>query len=464
MTHRGLIAFVVLAACSASDPSSAVQGTDDDTGAPTSETGPGESTGADDAQPGDSTGTVPASVTFHRDIRPLVERHCVTCHTPGNIAPFPLQTYDEVLALRESVAAQVSALTMPPWGMESDCADFEGDPSLSEAERELFSAWVDGGAPEGDPGEFVALDPIVLPELSRTDLTLELAEPYTPTLMPDEYRCFLMEWPESEVTFVTGLQFEPGNISMDHHAIAYIIAPEDVATYDELDAAEPGPGYTCFGGPSGGAALDFIASRWLGAWAPGARVGDLPEGTGLRIDPGSKIVLQMHYNTLAADGQPDQSRMHYRLDAEVEREAVMLPWADPGWIGGTMPIPAGTDDTVHTFALDPTEVIDLLSGAIPAGVPLEIFSSMHHMHRRGSRGVQSIERADGSSECLLSIPNYDYNWQHDFRRTQSVIVNPGDQLRLECQWDNADNAQTVNWGDGTDDEMCLGIHYLAVAQ
>lgn len=419
---------------------------------------------ADDGLDDGSTGSQPAGLTFHRDVRPLIERHCTTCHTPGNIAPFALQTYDEVNELREAIVASVSAGTMPPWGMDAECGDFIGDPTLSEAQRSTISQWVDAGAPEGDPGDFIAPEPIVLPELSRTDLTLQLPEAYLPTQMPDEYRCFVLDWPESETTFVTGFQFDPDNLSISHHAIAYIIAPSDVPTYEALDDAEEGPGYTCFGGPGGSEPLDFIASRWLSAWAPGARIGDLPEGTGLRIDPGSKIVLQMHYNTLASNGEPDRSAMRYRLASEVEREAVMLPWADPAWLAGAMPIPAGTDNTIHEFSLDPTMVIDLLTDSIPGGVPLEIFSSMHHMHTRGSRGEQSIERADGSSECLLSVPRYDYDWQHSFRMTESKIFNPGDQLRLECQWDNSDNDQGINWGDGTNDEMCLGIYYMAPAK
>ncbi len=417
------------------------------------------------ADEGASSDGAQEAVTYHRDVRPVIERHCGACHIEGNIAPLTLGNYDEAFALRESIASSVAAGTMPPWGMDGECGEYVGDSSLSDTDRAMLQAWVDQGAPEGNPEDFAALDPIVLPELSRTDLTLGIAEPYLPTQMPDEYRCFVIPWPEAETTYVTGFEFEADNESITHHAIAYIVSPDEVEAYEQRDDDDPGPGYTCFGGPGGSMPLDFITSRWLSAWAPGARVGDLPEGTGLRIDPGSSIVLQMHYNTLASNGEPDQSRMNYRLDSAVEREALMLPWADPSWIGGAMPIPAGSEDTVHSFALDPTTVINLLTDdAIPEGVPLEFFSAIHHMHRRGSRGFQTIERADGTSECLLNVPRYDYDWQHSYRYAQSKILQPGDQLRLECQWDNGANDSAINWGDGTDDEMCLGIHYVAAAQ
>ena len=406
-----------------------------------------------------------AEATYHRDVRPLLERHCNACHADGGIAPFTLGSYDEVYELRESLVASVQAGLMPPWGMEAGCGTYVGDSSMVPEDRATLQAWLDQGAVEGDAADFIAPTPIALPELSRTDLTLGLAEPYLPTQMPDEYRCFVLDWPETETAFVTGFEVDPGNVSIAHHAIAYIAAPEEAEAYEQRDADEPGPGYTCFGGPAGSQPLDFITSRWLGAWAPGARVGDLPEGTGLRIDPGSKIVLQMHYNTLASDGEPDQTQIRYRLESQVEREAVMLPWADPSWLAGSMPIPAGTDDTVHSFSMDPTTIIGLLTNdSIADGQPLEFFSAIHHMHKRGSRGLQTIERLDGSSECLVDVPRYDYDWQHSYRYTESKVVNPGDLLRLECQWDNTTNDAAVNWGDGTNDEMCLGIHYVAAAR
>jgi hypothetical protein len=407
----------------------------------------------------------PPTVTYHRDVRPLFERHCVSCHSAGNIAPFEMTTYEQVYALRDLVLLTIDSGTMPPWGMTDECGDFVADPSLSADDKALLTAWVEEGAAQGDAADYIAPAPLDQPELSRTDLTLELPE-YEPQISPDDYRCFLLDWPQSEPTFVTGYQFEPGNTSIAHHAIVYVVDPEDLAEYEALDADEPGPGYTCFGGPGGRGdrPLDFIVSRWLGAWAPGSRVGDLPEGTGLRVEPGSKVIVQMHYNTLASNGQPDRSQLQYKLDATVEREAFMMPWANPMWIGGNMNIPAGTADTVHTFQGDPTSVIELMTDIIPPEHPIEVFSTMHHMHRRGSRARQTILRGDGSTDCLVDVPAYDYAWQMFYTYATPKVIHPGDQLLIECQWDNLDNAQPVNWGDGTDDEMCLGIHYITAAR
>src|SRR5439155_15290894 len=131
------------------------------------------------------------------------------------------------------------------------------------------------------------------PGLTRVDLHLEMPVEYTQAQNPDEYRCFLIDWPSTTNQYVTGFRANPGNSSVVHHAIAFLIQPEDVATYQQLDAADLAPGYTCFGGP-GGPVED---ASWVGAWAPGTPGTMYPADTGLLVRPGSKIALQVHYNS-----------------------------------------------------------------------------------------------------------------------------------------------------------------------
>ena len=111
-----------------------------------------------------------------------------------------------------------------------------------------------------------------------------------------------------------------------------------------LDAAEEGPGYTCYGGPG-------FNGEWIGAWAPGGEGLDMPEGTGIRIEPGSKVVMQVHYNSLTAGKQPDQTRLRFKVDAEVSSVARLQPWANPQWLqGDTMAIPPASDGVEHSWA------------------------------------------------------------------------------------------------------------------
>lgn len=417
-----------------------------------------EPTPADD----DSTGPgVEADVTYQEHVRPLLERHCVGCHQPGNIGPFPMTSYQEAFDLREAIMLAVDEGTMPPWLAGPDCREYLGDPSLASEEIELLRAWIDEGAAEGDPDDYVAPDIPPPPGMSRVDLTLALPEPYEPQLVPDDYRCFLIEWPHEELTYVSGFAAVPDQLHMVHHMIAYKIRPEQLAEYQALDDAEPGPGYTCFGGPGGEvqAGDPDSTGNWLGSWAPGGFAGDFPEGTGIAVEPGSVVALQIHYNTAVGNLQPDRSSIAFKIDAEVEQPAAMLLWANPDWLGGNMPIPAGESEVTHSFELDPTPFMSFISDVLPSNQPFRIYSAAHHMHTLGTRAQHSIQRADGEETCLLQVPRWDFNWQQGYRFAEPVIFNPGDRLRLACEWNNAAGDQTVNWGDGTGDEMCLGIFY-----
>ncbi len=421
--------------------------------------GGGATTDATATEDAGSTGA-PPEVTYHGQVRAMLELHCVSCHTAGNIAPFPLTTYDEVMPLRETILAAVDAGTMPPWMPEAGCRDYVGDLTMTAEDIATLHEWVESGAAEGAPDAYVApeLPPNV--SLSRVDVSLSSPEPYTPTASPDDYRCFLLDWPHEEVTYVTGFQTVPDDLTMVHHVIAFGVGPDKVAEYEALDAAEPGAGYTCFGGPGGEITDVDSAGLWLGAWAPGSIAGDFPEGTGIRMEPGAKVVLQIHYNTLVAEPRPDQTAVEFRVDDQVEKPAHMMLWANPSWLQGGMPIPAGQASVSHEFELDPTPYVNLFTDVVPVDEPFVIMAATHHMHTLGTRGRHSIVHADGSETCLLSLPRWDFNWQSQYRFAEPQRFNPGDKLRLECEWNNAAGDSDVNWGDGTRDEMCLGAFFI----
>ena len=416
----------------------------------------------DEPEP-EGSGGVEADVTYHRDVRPIIEQHCVqNCHEPGTVAPFTLQTYQEVHAMWELIATAVESRTMPPWLAAPGCADYVGDRSLNDDEIDNIVAWADSAALEGSPDEYVAPTMPDRPGLSRVDVSVRVPEPYLPERMPDDYRCFIVDWPETETKYITGVRATPGNYSSVHHVITYAVEPDRVAEYEELDAAEEGPGYTCYGGP-GAAADDWTAGRWIGAWAPGGEGYDFPAGTGLRMEPGSKVIVQVHYNSLAADGQPDQTTVEYRVDDSVDKEAHMMLWANPNWLYGEMPIPPNESSVVHSFAYDPTKVMEVLTSVVAPDSAFEIHNVAHHMHKRGRRALQSIVRADGSEQCLVDMQNYDFDWQSGYRFAAPIRFEPGDQLQVECEWDNTGTDVEVNWGEGTDDEMCLAVLYITSA-
>lgn len=411
---------------------------------------------------GSSSGGAEAlQYTYHRDVAPILASKCVSCHSPGNIGPFSLETLAEAVMWAPALAAATEQGSMPPWPPDGDCNAYAHDRSLSEAQQAAIVGWAGLGSPEGDPAE--APPAAELPPAIEYDLQLQLPVAYTPTIAPDEYRCFVLDWPEEERRFVTGFAVRPGEPAIVHHVITFIAPPAQVSAYTELDAADPDPGYLCYGGPGGG------RPGWLGAWVPGGSGGALPEGTGVRIEPGSKLVVQVHYHTIPGAG-PDRSTLALRTAGAVDHEAFMLPVTNPLWVTGSEPmrIPAGEAEVRHAFSVDLSAALPLFapSSGLPAGQSLLLHAVGLHMHTLGVSGSITIAGAAGD-RCALAIPRWDFGWQGNYLLREPMRVVAGDELTIECAWDNSPGHQPivdgvrqppreVLWGEGTGDEMCLG--------
>jgi mono/diheme cytochrome c family protein len=409
----------------------------------------------------DDTGTAPA-VTYYENIKPVLDARCVSCHRDGGIAPFSLATYDDAAAWADAGSIAIHAGTMPPWPPADDCNEYAATREMNDDEVALVDAWIAELVPMGDPAlEGAPLDDGD-PGLTRVDLAMEMAQEYAPLQAPDDYRCFVVDWPAQYTTtkYVAGFRAVPGNDAIVHHVIAYLATPEQVDEYVALDDAEEGPGYTCFGG-SGGS-----SRTWLGGWAPGGAGSDLPPGLGLEVPAGSKVILQVHYNTSSSDPAPDLTSIEFKLEDEVEKVARVMPFANPTWLGGDgMLIPAGDDDVVHEFQRDISAVL---------GGPQNVWAGALHMHTRGASGRLSIERAGGQSDCVLQIDAWDFHWQGSYGLLEPMRLDAGDELRLECHFDNSAanqplvdgvpmEPQDIRWGEGTNDEMCLGVMLVAPA-
>ena len=334
---------------------------------------------------------------------------------------------------------------MPPWLAAGDCNDYRGDISLSEEDRALISDWVDAGALEGDVADASGLTPDETENMADPDVILEMPGIYTPVAEPDEYRCFVLDWPETEDLYVTGYDVVPGNDAVVHHVIAYIAEPDDVWYYEERDAEEEAAGYSCYGSPGFPEGGD---PRWLGGWAPGGPVNMFPDGTGIPISADSKVVLQLHYNVEAAGPGPDQTQVLVATEAEVSHPSNIQPWANPGWLyTDEMHIPANSSGVQHSFSYAPRS-------------DLVIYSASLHMLELGKSAVARIDRADDTETCLLDIPRWDFNWQRSYQFTEPMQLQSGDALTVACTWDNPTD-EDVYWGDGTSDEMCLGTFLLS---
>ncbi len=405
-----------------------------------------------DAATADAQSGIDTRLTYYRDAKPILDAKCAPCHYAGGIGPFPLTTYAEVQPYASSIRYAVESGEMPPWLAVGEHGVFVGDRRLTEPQESALLRWIDEGALAGDPN--AAPGEPIPPDrrgLERVDLSLPIPGPYTQQIVPDDYRCFVLDWPYDRTKFITGMSIEPERTQNVHHAILYLEPPANAASVRAQDAADLGAGFTCFGN------ADSLAT-WLTSYEPGGFGQSVPDGVGFEVAPGSLLVLQIHYNALNGTG-PDTSRVDFELADAVEHEGTVGQLADPLWLLGFMPISANQPDVVHRWRGRPSQ----LAGS----ATYDIHWVDLHMHVLGSRGSISILRAGGTREPLLEIPEWEFHWQQTYVLRQPVKLNAGDELEVECHFDNTAAHQMVvdgqrlqprdvNWGEGTTDEMCLG--------
>jgi hypothetical protein len=427
---------------------------------------------ADASMPSSSDASrVTTTLTYYHDIQPIIQGKCVECHNPTGIGPFAFQTPNDTISRAALISSDVSAHVMPPWPPADTCTGYLRDRSLTNDQVSTITTWVAGGAPEGTLADQVTASAPT--GLSHVDLTLQMPAAFTPTESPDDYRCFLIPWTPTTPQYVTGFGITPGDPHIVHHAIAYIAPPDQVATYQALDTNEDGPGWSCFGGPGTSGTGVGSLPQWMGFWAPGSLGADFPTGTGILIQPGSQIVLQVHYNTANTAPAPDLTSIAVELEDTVPIPAALIPFADPSWLKGNMSILAGVANTTYNYTLDITGAAAKLSAGVLADhVPLHIYMAGLHMHTRGASAITRIVRSGGTqTDCMLDIPSWDFSWQGAYALSEPLTFNPGDSVYLQCNWNNTaanqpyvDGVQVapmdLNWGETTEEEMCLGLLYV----
>lgn len=402
----------------------------------------------------------PSGPSYHSDVAPLLEARCTNCHQKGGIAPFSLQTYEEAQPMAKAIVAAVASGRMPPWKAGPADVTYLRNPTITPDQLDTLKKWDEAGTPQGDK---TAKKKEVAPiggGIERVDLELAMPQPYTPLQSPDDYRCFVLQWPKTEPFFVTGFNAVPGVPEMAHHIALYLVPPDAAALPVQWDAEDATPGYTCFGGPFGDRPQQF-AVELINAWIPGYQGVKLPRNRGILVPPGATVVLQMHYNVQQGGPKPDQSKLQFTLEKTVEKRATYQPLLDVNWVAGAMKIPGGQKGVLHQFVADPRDFFKLLGSPLDNSKGFNIEAVMFHMHRLGTIGELYLEKADKRRIKLINIPQYDFHWQLEYYFEEPVRFEPGDKLRVRCTFDNSQEktGQTaprdVNWGENSDQEMCV---------
>ncbi|HHO49653.1 MAG TPA: hypothetical protein ENK18_01995 [Deltaproteobacteria bacterium] len=423
-----------------------------------------------------------AQPTWRGEIEPLIEARCAGCHSEGNLAPLSLDSYEAVVEALDPVVYAIESRSMPPWGA-APIRSYRYDPSLTDDQIAAVVAWAEAGAPRGS-GEVAAEAPAAVeqPSLDRIDVSIGMSDPYTPNGSEhngDDYRCFSFPWPSGE-RYITGFEAVPGNLASAHHVAAYIVPPFQAEIVAAFEASHPEvAGYPCYGtaamdGWEPASALDELQQGLVGVWAPGVGAVRTPRGTGLEVEPGSTLVVQMHYYTLATDDPTDQTAVHFQTATEVDQVGYSVFWLDLTWALSptSMQIPAGAEGVGYAYRAPLQELpgLSLLAPDLDLTAPVRIHSVMPHQHLLGRSIELTAHHLDGGAEPVVEIPDYDFSWQRFYEPTEAVVMAPGDELEVSCVWDNtaASRAEAgavpiepvdVTWGEGTTDEMCIAVLY-----
>ena len=372
------------------------------------------------------------AIDFGRDVAPILERHCVECHRPGEVAPFPLITYDDAKTHAKLIAKVTASRYMPPWKPVHGYGRFQGERRLTDAEIATLNRWAALGAPEG---KLNLTPPPTRPSRPPPDLTMSMTAPYEITPDgPDTYRCFVVPFNSTEEHWVRLVDYQPSNRKVVHHALFFTTMSRDLPK-----------DYPCFGTPG------FLPTSSLGGWSPGNQPLELPAGTAMRLPRNSRLVMQLHFHPT---GKPEveQSRLGVYFTTAPTRHI-----ADIGLISKAIDIPPG--DAAYKVRDHFTLPVNVHAvGIIPHA----------HYICKDVKGWATLP--NGKRVWLLWIKDWDFNWQDRYWYKEPVALPEGTRVEMEFTYDNSaanphnpnSPPQRVTWGGGSTDEMA-GLHIQVLA-
>lgn len=377
-----------------------------------------------------------AEVTFTKDVLPILQENCQTCHRPsgtnlsGMIAPMSFMTYEEVRPWSKAIVKAVTEKVMPPWDASPEFHGvFRNERTLTDEEIATIAAWVQQGAKRGNPDDAPA--PISFPEtgwnFGEPDLVVDFPEPFfvkdeiedlyenITTILSDE------QLPEDR--WIRSIEFKPGS-EIVHHIIGHATSKEHA-------------GDTTRG--------------MLGGNAPGADQSEWPAGYGIFLPKGSAITFAMHYHKEPGPGTGrwDSSQIGMQFhpkDMKVTHPVTIFPISY-----GAFEIPPHHKNwkvgSSHTFEEDTV-----------------LLSMLPHMHLRGTKAKYTAFYPDGTSELLLDVPNWDFNWQTGYDLAEPKTLPAGTRVEMEFWYNNSEEQaalagfnpnQAIRFGGPTTDEMDL---------
>ena len=361
--------------------------------------------------------------TFSGGVARLIHESCAPCHRPGGMAPFPLLTYEQVRENGERIARMTAARAMPPWPPSRPVGAFVDERRLAEDEIELVQRWVADGMPLGDAASVPS--PPEPPEdwlLGAPDLVVEMDQAFEVPAGADEmFRNFVLPVELDESRWVRAVELRPGGSHVVHHATLVV---DRTRLSAELDRREPGPGFDGMGSAGG---AEHPGGVFIG-WTPGKRAATDAVDLSWQLHPGSDLVARLHLRPMdePVDVRP-RVGLHF-ADGAPERRPVALQLGVQA-----IDIPAGAPRY---------EVRD--SFALP--VDVDVLSVYPHAHYLAKRIEAWAETPSGEQVWLLEIPDWDFDWQDEYRFREPVRLPAGAMLHMRYTYDNS-SANPRNPGD-----------------
>lgn len=370
------------------------------------------------------------SVTYTGQIARVLNEHCVECHRAGEIGPFVLDNYQEVVGWGDMIIETIDQHRMPPWHASPDFGDFRNTRAMPDSDRNLLREWVNAGMPLGTEKELATTEfkKFDNPETSdKPDFVIDMdTKPFpVPAEGTIEYQYFLVDPGFTEDRWIRQAEIVPGNRQIVHHGIVFIRPPDGVH-------------------------IDGIG--WLTAYVPGQRRIETPATLARLVPAGSKLVFQMHYTPNGRATSDLSTLKLYFADSQAVTHQLSTLLS----INQELEIPPGLSDVP----------VEAQTNQLPQDATLLALAP--HMHLRGKSVRVSATDVAGQSKILLDVPHYDFNWQHSYILKEALPLKHIQNLSFVAKFDNSkDNpnnpnpADFVTWGDQTWEEMAIVFYEVA---
>ena len=364
------------------------------------------------------------AITYSEHVAPILKKRCVECHTKGGVGPFAMSSYKKVKGWSEMMAEVIVTKQMPPWHADPHIGRFSNASGITDEEARIVVDWIRDGSPRGEGPDPLADYRPTQPEwvLGTPDKVIELPKQDIPAEGILEYRYVYIDSPFDRDVWVRAAEVSPGNKRVVHHVI--------VTT--EKQSAER---------------KRELRGQWISGYAPGTDPSACPEGTGILLKKGHRLNFEIHY-TVSGREEEDRTRFGiYLLDQPpakaYETEAI---------VHSKFSIPPHGRESAESY----TKKIDK---------DILIYGMNPHMHFRGKRMSFTLQHPDGTKQPLLSVPNYNFNWQRTYHLQEPVRAAAGSKLIVENAWDNSalnlhnpDPSKIVKWGDQSFNEMFFATY------